>query len=318
MNLKIVFMGTPDFAVGPLRAISNSNHKLTAVVTAPDKPAGRGMKLMPSPVKQFASELGIPVFQPENLKDENFIHELQELRADIFIVVAFRMLPEAVWSLPPRGTVNLHASLLPDYRGAAPINRVIINGEKETGVTTFFIDKDIDTGKIIYREKVGISDDMNAGRLHDILLEKGSLLVMKTIDAIAAGQHPAVPQNELLTDKPLHKAPKIYRDDCKIDWTKPVKDIHNLIRGLSPYPAAWTEIFEENNKVILKIYEGSYETAKVSHPAGTHLTDGKSYLKIAAGDGYIFLTRVQLAGRKSMGITEFLRGYKNTDSLSFA
>jgi methionyl-tRNA formyltransferase len=311
-GLKIVFMGTPDFAVESLRVFSQSRHCVLAVVTAPDKPAGRGKKLMPPPVKEFALQAGIKILQPESLKDPRFITTLKELNADAFVVVAFRMLPEVVWSIPPKGTINLHASLLPDYRGAAPINHVIINGETETGITTFFIEKDIDTGKIIMAEKVQIPADMNAGGLHDLLMEKGSKLLLTTLDELAAGKIQAIAQDELAGEKTLHSAPRIFRENCRINWEMPAEKIYNLIRGLSPYPAAWTEIQCGNDTELLKVYDSRYESDMHEIPAGTHYTAGKSFFKVAAGKGYIYLTKVQIAGRKIMGIGEFIRGFKNS------
>ncbi len=309
--LQIVFMGTPDFAVGSLKALIDSGQQIAAVVTAPDKPAGRGKQLQSSPVKKYALEAGInPILQPTNLKSPEFIKELKSLKPDIFLVVAFRMLPEIVWAIPPKGTINLHASLLPDYRGAAPINWAIINGEKETGVTTFFIEKAIDTGKIIFQQKVPIHPDTYAGELHDVLMTKGARLLVKTVEAVASDNVSAIPQSEYSVNIQIHPAPKIFKEDCRINWNDGGKKIHDFIRGLNPYPTAWTEITNDEVTFLLKICKSFFEIRNHDIRSGSILTDGRQYLKIAVRDGFIDIQRLQLAGKKQLGIEEFLRGFK--------
>ena len=278
------------------------NYNVTGVITVPDKPAGRGQKMRSSSVKNYAVSQKIPVLQPTNLKDESFLEELKTLEADLQVVVAFRMLPEVVWNMPKHGTFNLHASLLPKYRGAAPINWAVINGDITSGVTTFFIENQIDTGNIIFQEMVSIEADFNAGDLHDKLMQIGSKLVCKTIDAIADGTAPNIKQEGKAT-----KAPKIFKDTCQIDWTKDIHSIHNHIRGLSPYPTAWTTLF---NGKSLKVYKSSKESRTHQAKIGTILTDGKTHLKVAVKDGFIFLEDIQLAGKKRMGISDFLRGFQ--------
>ena len=300
--MRIVFMGTPDFAMASLKALVEKNYNVTGVITVPDKPAGRGQKMRSSSVKNYAVSQKIPVLQPTNLKDESFLEELKTLEADLQVVVAFRMLPEVVWNMPKHGTFNLHASLLPKYRGAAPINWAVINGDITSGVTTFFIENQIDTGNIIFQEMVSIEADFNAGDLHDKLMQIGSKLVCKTIDAIADGTAPNIKQEGKAT-----KAPKIFKDTCQIDWTKDIHSIHNHIRGLSPYPTAWTTLF---NGKSLKVYKSSKESRTHQAKIGTILTDGKTHLKVAVKDGFIFLEDIQLAGKKRMGISDFLRGFQ--------
>lgn len=310
--MKIVFMGTPDFAVASLDILVRNGYDIAAVVTAPDKPAGRGQQVQQSAVKKYAVEKGLTVLQPEKLKDPVFLEELRILDADLQIVVAFRMLPEAVWSMPRLGTFNLHGSLLPRYRGAAPINWAVINGEKETGVTTFFLKHEIDTGDVIFREKVSIGEDETAGELHDKLMEIGAHLVLKTVKAIESNTYQLTDQSQL--DDTVKHAPKIFKDDCRIDWSKPVDMIHNLVRGLSPYPAAWTEIQSPAGQVqSLKIFRTTRDHSSHSHQPGTIFSDGKRNIKVAAADGYIHITDLQLAGKKRMGAEEFLRGYKLGD-----
>lgn len=301
-NMRIVFMGTPDFAKASLKALVEKKYNVKGVITVPDKPAGRGQKLRSSSVKDYAVSQKIPVLQPTNLKDESFLEELKVLEADIQVVVAFRMLPKAVWNMPKYGTFNLHASLLPKYRGAAPINWAVINGDKTSGVTTFFIEDQIDTGNIIFQEKVRIEAYHNAGDLHDKLMRIGSQLVCKTIDAIADGTAPNIKQEGKAT-----QAPKIFKDICQIDWNKDINSIHNHIRGLSPYPTAWTTLF---NGKSLKVYKSRKQA--ITHDAiiGSVLTDGKSHLKVAVKDGFIFLEEIQLAGKKRMDISDFLRGFQ--------
>jgi methionyl-tRNA formyltransferase len=299
-------MGTPEFAVASLDALIQSGCEVVAVITAPDKPAGRGQKLSESAVKKYAVANNIKVLQPEKLRDPEFLQELQALKADLQVVVAFRMLPEVVWSMPPKGTINLHASLLPQYRGAAPINWVVINGEKESGVTTFFLKQQIDTGNILFTEKVSIPDDFTAGDLHDKLMNKGAGLLVKTVKAVESNKYTEQPQAHLLEGTEPKHAPKIFKDDCKVDWDKPVEQVYNLIRGLSPYPTAFTEL----NGKILKIYAAKKESTTVDATPGTYSTDNKTYLKFACTDGYIHVTDIQLEGKKRMGVEEFLRGVK--------
>jgi len=301
--MKIVFMGTPDFAVASLDALVQANFDVVAVVTAPDKPAGRGQKLNESAVKKYAVEKGIPVLQPEKLKNPEFIEELRSYQADLQVVVAFRMLPEIVWNMPAKGTINLHGSLLPQYRGAAPINHAIINGEKESGVTTFFLKQEIDTGDIILSDSVPIADDETAGELHDKLMVVGANLLVKTLRAIEANNIIEQPQPQ---NDDLKHAPKIFKEDCKIDWNNQAQTIHNLIRGLSPYPTAFTVLNEKN----LKVFKAEIEDKEPGIVAGGFLTDGKTYLKFAAKDGFIKLLDIQYEGKKRMLIEDFLRGMR--------
>jgi methionyl-tRNA formyltransferase len=312
-NLKIVFMGTPEFAVGSLRALINEGFNIVAVVTTPDKPAGRGQKIQESDVKQYAKSQNLPILQPEKLKDPEFIGQLKEINADLNVVVAFRMLPEIVWSMPRLGTINLHGSLLPHYRGAAPINWAVINGESETGVTTFFIEKEIDTGKIIYSSKIPIGPNDNAGAVHDRLMETGATLLVKTVADIEKGTYPQTDQLSFLKpEEPVKIAPKIFKDDCKIKWDLPLAQIHNLIRGLSPYPAAWSVITHKNTgeRLNFKLFATEREDIKSAQPVKTILTDEKSYLKIAVKDGYLKINSIQVEGKKRLPIDEFLRGFK--------
>ena len=299
-------MGTPEFAVASLAALLDAGNDIVAVVTAPDKPAGRGQKLHQSAVKEYALARRIPVLQPEKLRNTDFLAALSALRADLQVVVAFRMLPEAVWAMPPHGTVNLHASLLPQYRGAAPINHAVINGETESGVTTFLLRHEIDTGHVLFAERVAIGPDDTAGDLHDRLMVVGATLLVQTVNAIANGHAQLVPQAQLSVGTELQHAPKIFKEDGRIDWHKPVADVYNLIRGLSPYPGAYTAL---DNHVV-KIFKAAKETVAVSHLPGTYLTDGSSYLKAACVDGYIDIKELQMAGKKRMDISAFLRGYR--------
>jgi methionyl-tRNA formyltransferase len=300
---RIIFMGTPEFAVASLDKILHAGFNVVAVITAPDKPAGRGMQLTESAIKKYAREKGLPILQPEKLKNPAFIDELGSFAADLQIVVAFRMLPEIVWNMPPMGTVNLHGSLLPQYRGAAPINWAIINGEPETGVTTFKLQHDIDTGNILEQETISIGPDETAGELHDRMKEIGARLLVHSIAGLAAGTLTPFPQEILPT---LHHAPKISTETCRIDWTKPTGEIYNLIRGLSPYPAAFTEL---DNK-LLKIYRAIKDPTPPTLPPGQPDTDSRTYLRFAAPDGYIRLLELQLEGKKRMKTEDFLRGYK--------
>jgi len=301
-NLRIVFMGTPDFAVASLRRLVDAGCSVVAVVTAPDRPSGRGLQLTASPVKKAAVSAGIPVLQPEKLRDPAFLEALRSYEADLQVVVAFRMLPEVVWAMPRIGTFNLHASLLPQYRGAAPINWAIMNGEKETGVTTFFIEKEIDTGQMIFQETEPISPNDTAGTLHDRLMERGADLVLKTVQAIEAGVYPRTPQPQPEEDK---MAPKLHRETCEINWEQPAETIRNFIRGLAPYPAAWTIV----NGRPYKIYAVSHANeSPLSAGPGVAYTDNKKVLLIRAADGWLSIDEVQAEGKRRMMIEEFLRG----------
>jgi methionyl-tRNA formyltransferase len=296
-------MGTPEFAVPTLELLVQNNWNVVGVITAPDKPKGRGQKLIPSPVKEAALKHGLNILQPTNLKSPEFQDELRALKADLQIVVAFRMLPEAVWDMPPIGTFNLHASLLPNYRGAAPINWAIINGEKETGVTTFFLKHEIDTGSIIYQEKVEILPEDDLGSLYEKLMELGAKLVLKTVEAIAADEVMALPQDE---SKAMHHAPKIFKETGEIDWANSAEAIHNLIRGLSPYPAAWTTL----DGKFCKIFKTTVSEENLSKVAfGNYSSDGKTFLKFQTGAGNLEILELQLEGKKRMKIGDFLRGY---------
>lgn len=303
-DLRIVFMGTPDFAVGTLKALLENNFNVVGVITAPDRPAGRGRKLNESAVKKFAVQHNLNVLQPKNLKNEEFLDELKTLNPNLQIVVAFRMLPKAVWQLPEYGTFNLHASLLPEYRGAAPINWAIINGEKKTGVTTFFIDEKIDTGEIILQKEVKIKKEDTAGDLHDRLMDVGSKLALKTARKIQKG---AV-NTQKQPDKELKAAPKIFKETCRIDWTLSRKKIYNHIRGLSPYPAAWTILENGDQQTELKIYKASKQKEAHNYSLGT-LVSGKKDLKVAVKKGYILLHEIQLSGKRKMPISDFLNGF---------
>jgi len=305
---RIVFMGTPEFAVASLDALVQAGFTIVGVITAPDKPAGRGMKLQESAVKKYAVEKGLHILQPEKLKNPVFIEELQALKADVQVVVAFRMLPEVVWNMPPLGTINLHASLLPQYRGAAPINWAVINGEKQTGVTTFKLQQAIDTGNILLQEKINISDDETAGELHDEMKAIGASLLVKTIQQLADGTLQEINQDEFAASQQvtLQHAPKIFTETCKIDWNNTAGSIHNLVRGLSPYPAAFTYL----DGKLLKIFRSKKEVVQHSLQPGTIQSDGKTYLKYACTNGFIYLLDMQLEGKKRMPAEDFLRGYK--------
>jgi methionyl-tRNA formyltransferase len=317
MGLKIVFMGTPAFAVASLDALANSSHKVIAVVTTPDKPAGRGQKIQVSDVKQYALDNGIPVLQPEKLKDETFLMQLEKLDADIFVVVAFRMLPEMVWNIPHLGTINLHGSLLPQYRGAAPINWAIMNGETETGVTTFFIEKDIDTGSIIDRETIPIGSSETAGDLHDKMMNIGGKVIVRTIDALERRTIKPFPQSKLISNHAeLISAPKIFKETCRIDWSKNGKNIFDHIRGLSPYPAAWT-ILKGEQDVTVKVFEAEFVKDNTCKKIGTITTDGKTYLSVAVNEGFISIKTLQLEGKKKHAINEFLRGFHGIEKYKF-
>lgn len=315
---RIIFLGTPEFAVAPLDRLVRKAYNVVAVVTAPDKPAGRGKKLTAPPVKKYAEQNNIPVFQPPKLKDEGFIKSIKELKPDIQVVVAFRMMPKELWSIPSKGTFNLHASILPQYRGAAPINWAIINGEKETGLTTFFIDEKIDTGEVIFREEMEIGENETAGELHDRMMETGSELIEKTVKAIAEGSVQTKPQPMLETDvAELKPAPKIFKEDCRIDWSENGKKIHNLIRGLSPYPSAYSFMKKEGEeKLQVKILRSVFESSEHDHNVGEIISNGKSFMKIATPDGYIHIKELKPAGKKTMNIKDFLNGFNNPDEWS--
>jgi methionyl-tRNA formyltransferase len=311
-ELKIVFMGTPEFAVASLDALVKAGCNIVGVVTAPDKPAGRGMKLTESAVKKYAVAHNLKVLQPERLKSPTFIDELKSLGAHLQVVVAFRMLPEVVWSMPPMGTINLHGSLLPQYRGAAPINWAVINGEKETGVTTFKLKHEIDTGDILLQDRFPIGDDETAGEVHDRMKDIGADLLVETVKGLAEEKLKEVPQlgfksnDKTQMQTEIKHAPKIFTETCKIDWNKTTGDVHNLVRGLSPFPGAFTMLGDKT----LKIYRSKKEVSAHDDEPGKYYSDGKTYLKFAAGDGYVHLLDLQLEGKKRMNIEDFLRGYR--------
>lgn len=309
-DLRIVFMGTPDFAVASLQFLVDAGCQVLAVVTAPDKPAGRGMLMHQSAVKKYALEKNIPVLQPVKLKDEEFIEDLIDLAADVYVVVAFRMLPEIVWNMPKMGTINVHASLLPQYRGAAPINWAVMNGERETGVTTFRLEHEIDTGQILLQEKTPIGDDETAGELYERLKILGASVLLKTLEQLAEGSLRARPQLNPgdAQSVVLHKAPKIFTETCRIDWTRSSLEIHNQVRGLSPVPGAFTELQGKQ----LKIFRSAIEKTSPSVAPGQWITDQKTQLKFACADGYLQVLELQLEGKKKMGTEEFLRGYRWT------
>ena len=310
-DLRIVFMGTPEFAVPSLDKLLQAGYTIVGVVTAPDKPAGRGMNLQQSAIKKFAVEKGLKILQPEKLKSQDFLQELKELHADLQIVVAFRMLPEVVWDMPPMGTINLHASLLPQYRGAAPINRAIINGEKETGATTFKLQHKIDTGDILLQQTINIGEDETAGQLHDRMKEIGADLLVKTINGLADETLKEIPQANFATSNGqpathLKHAPKLSTETSKIDWNKNVDEVYDLIRGLSPYPGAFTIL----NGKTLKIYTAKKEIIQPEIESGKNKTDKKTFLKFACTNGYISITELQLEGKKRMDVESFLKGYR--------
>lgn len=306
-NFRIVFMGTPGFAVSALDALVKNGANIVAVVTVPDKPAGRGLTLKESEVKQYAVANNLKVLQPEKLKDPLFVEAMRELQPDLAVVVAFRMLPEVIWSMPRKGTINLHASLLPQYRGAAPINWAVINGETKTGVTTFFIEKEIDTGKVIAKREVEIAANDTAGSVHDKLAQVGSELLTETVKSIIDGSYIPIPQEQLIAGN-LKAAPKIFRDDCRIDWNRPVGDIYNFIRGLSPYPGAWTLIKTAEDQKTLKILECK---PVVSAIIKSHIWDENGVLNIPCSNGYIAVKKLQMEGKKAMKSDEFLRGIRD-------
>ena len=302
-ELRIIFLGTPEFAAASLKKLVEHNINVVAVITAPDKPQGRGKKLGISAVKAYAMEAGLPVLQPTNLKSPEFLEELKSYQADLQIVVAFRMLPVAVWDMPPLGTFNLHASLLPQYRGAAPINWAIMNGEKETGITTFFLKHEIDTGEIIYQEKGSIHENDTVEDLYTSLMNKGADLVLKTVKSIQSENYPRLPQQ---TDQEIKHAPKIFKADCEIDWQQPSEKIRNFVRGLAPYPASWTTL----NGKTLKIFEVAEASQGTNKPIGTLYSDDKSFIRVNTKDGTLDILDLQLEGKKRMKVTDFLRGYQ--------
>ena len=313
-DLRIVYMGTPDFAVESLRCLVEGGYNVVGVITMPDKPAGRGHKLQFSPVKQYALEHSLPLLQPEKLKDEAFVEALREWKADLQIVVAFRMLPEVVWNMPRLGTFNLHASRLPQYRGAAPINWAVINGDTETGITTFFLRHEIDTGEVIQQVRIPIADTDDVGIVHDKLMMLGGKLVTETVDAILNDAVKPIPQEEMAVVGELRPAPKIFKDTCRIDWNQPVKRIYDFIRGLSPYPAAWSELVQPDGEtVVMKIFETEKIIQSHQLTPGTLLTDGKTYIHVAAADGIIGIRALQLPGKKRLKTDELLRGFRLTE-----
>lgn len=318
-DLRIVFMGTPDFAVASLKILVENNYNIVGVITMPDKPAGRGYKLQYSAVKQYALDKELPLLQPENLKDDGFLTDLRSWNADLQIVVAFRMLPEVVWTMPRLGTFNLHGSLLPQYRGAAPINWAIMNGEKETGVTTFFLQQEIDTGEIICQDKISIGDNDNVGQIYEILMHKGAELVKQTVDLILADQVSSISQEQFYkSEQDLKIAPKIFKDTCKIDWNKSPEAIHNHIRGLSPYPCAWTLLnLVDQDPMTIKIYESGIIPSDQNLPVGTVVTDNKTYLHVACKKGLLAITKMQMPGKRAMDITDILNGFKFTHNIKF-
>ena len=312
-ELRIVYMGTPDFAVAPLKALVEGGYNVVAVVTTPDKPSGRGLKVNESAVKRYAAEAGLPIFQPVKLRDEEFVSAFKALDADLGIVIAFRMLPEIIWAAPRLGTFNLHASLLPQYRGAAPINRAIMNGETETGVTTFLLNPQIDEGAVLGQTKVAIEPSDNVGTLHDKLMNVGVDLVLETVEKIAEGNVTPIEQSDMC-DGELRPAPKIFKEDCHIDFSRSGVEIVNLVRGLSPYPAAWANLSEG---LSAKIFEVAFEPQSVDAECGTIISDGKKYIRVACADGWIDVKELQLSGKKRMTAEELLRGFRNPTDYRF-
>ena len=313
-DLRIVYMGTPEFAVTSLKRLVEGGYNVVGVITAPDRPAGRGQKVRPSAVKEYAVSQNLPLLQPVKLQDPDFLTQLKSWNADLQIVVAFRMLPEVVWDMPRLGTFNLHASLLPQYRGAAPIHWAVINGEIETGVTTFFLDHKIDTGKIILQKKVAIKEADNVGVIHDKLMELGGELVVETVDALLNNNIQPIPQEKLIEGE-LKNAPKLFRENCKIDWTQSVETIYNFIRGLSPYPSAWSPMFvaSENKAIDVKVFASEKIIQKHNLDTGTIQTDGKEYIQVAVRDSFIVIKELQLPGKKRLKVDELLRGYEITN-----
>lgn len=307
MSLRIVFMGTPDFAVPALDILVRHGYPIVGVITAPDKPGGRGKHLLQSAVKKYALAQNLPVLQPTNLKSPDFLSELKSLHADLQVVVAFRMLPEVVWSMPAKGTFNLHASLLPQYRGAAPINWAVINGERETGLTTFFLTAEIDTGDVLFQEKIDIGENETAGELHDRMMIMGADLVLNSVQTIESGNFQLLPQNEDLASK----APKIFHETCEINFKQPAAAVHNFIRGLSPYPAAWTTLKGKNMKILRTVVVNEPHNVEPGLPPGQFLIEGKKRLWIATMDGFIDVLEIQPEGAKRMDAASFLNGYRS-------
>ena len=313
-NLRVVFMGTPEFAVASLGSLLMNGYNVVASVTSPDRPSGRGLNISRSAVKKFAESNFIPVLQPNNLRDPDFIGNLKKLNADLFVVVAFRMLPEEVWKIPAKGTINLHASLLPQYRGAAPINHVLINGESLTGVTTFLIDEKIDTGNILLRQEVSISPNENAGELHEKLMKHGARLVIKTLEGILENSLKPQPQtNFMIPGEFLHPAPRIFPENCIINWDDEPQRIHNFIRGLAPSPCARSSFRNKDKTLTFKVFESQPEIIKHSYEPGMIISDGKNYIKVAARDGFISIINLQLEGKSMLNCKEFLRGFRLAD-----
>ena len=318
-DIRIVFMGTPDFAVASLKALVDGGYNIVGVITAPDKPAGRGNKLSESAVKKYAVENNLKILQPEKLKNPEFLTELQNLKADLQVVVAFRMLPEVVWNMPELGTFNLHGSLLPQYRGAAPLNWAVINGETKTGVTTFLLDQEIDTGKIIFKKETSIGDNETVEDVHDRLMEIGAKLVVETVDAIAEENIQLIPQDDLIREKEIKHAPKIFKEDCKIDWNKDTEAVRNLIRGLSPYPTAWTNLVHEKtgNEIQAKIFFARKLDSEKNAVPGTIESDGKKHINVACRNGWLQIADLQIAAKKRMKTDEFLRGFQHIGEYKF-
>ncbi len=309
-DLRIVFMGTPEFAVESLKVLVENNYNVVGVVTVPDRKSGRGQKIHYSAVKQYALDNNLKIFQPDKLKNQEFINELKELKADVQIIVAFRMLPEMVWNMPRFGSINLHASLLPQYRGAAPINWAVINGEKETGVTTFFLKHEIDTGDIILQDKIKIQESDNAGTVHDKLMTLGADLILKTVDDLCKGDIKEIPQDNVsIKNQELKNAPKIFKEDCKINWNDTCENIHNKIRGLSPYPCAWTELVNPNGKKLtFKVFETSIVNTKNQKQV---TSNNKDSFQINCADGTLNILSLQVSGKKRVAVKDFLNGMKN-------
>ena len=314
-DLRIIYMGTPDFAVAPLKALVEGGYKVVAVVTMPDKAIGRGMKIQSSAVKQYAQSVGLPILQPEKLKDEAFLEALRAYQADLQIVVAFRMLPEVVWNMPPMGTFNLHASLLPQYRGAAPIHWAVINGDKRTGVTTFLLQHEIDTGNILLQESIDIAADECTGSVHDRLMEIGADLVPRTVDLLASGNYKALPQADLADEASLRPAPKLFKDNTCIDWSRKAEDIYNFVRGLHPFPSAWCPITIDGVETTMKVQSVSFHQKAHNEPCGRVFSDGKKFVDIAVADGFVSLRQIQLAGKKSMPVGDWLRGFHHSPEI---
>lgn len=317
-DLRIVFMGTPEFAVASLRRLVEEGYNIVAVVTTPDKPAGRGQKLHESDVKVAARELGLPILQPERLRDEAFVEAMRALEPDLGIVIAFRMLPEVIWAMPKLGTFNLHASLLPEYRGAAPINWAVINGERETGITTFLLNHEIDKGAIIGQKREPITEDDTVGTMYDKLMMSGCDLVVETVERVAAGNYEAREQMHI-DEATLKPAPKIFKDDCRIDWSWEGRRIVNFVRGLSPYPAAWTPMYiDGEERGSAKIFRVTFSAAEHKHKAGTVESDGKSSLRVACQDGWVEIHELQVAGKRRMAVRDLLLGLRNIEDYTFA